>query len=211
MAADWSTIASLATAGATLVLAAATFVSVRAGNRTAKASERALLAGIRPVLVLSRMEDPVEKVGFVDNHWLKVPGGYGAAEATDECVYLAIGLRNVGNGLAVLDRWELTPHLIRGDVERPRPDTFRRLTRDLYVPAGGLGFWQGAFRDPDDPAFAAVHQAVRDRQPLTLDLLYGDHEGGQRTISRFALIPVGDDRWLASVSRHWNLDRPDPR
>jgi hypothetical protein len=46
MAADWSTIASLATAGATLVLAAATFVSVRAGNRTAKASERALLAGI---------------------------------------------------------------------------------------------------------------------------------------------------------------------
>jgi hypothetical protein len=38
----------------------------------------------------------------------------------------------------------------------------------------------------------------------------GDHEGGQRTISRFPLIPVGDDRWLASVARHWNLDRPSP-
>jgi hypothetical protein len=39
----------------------------------------------------------------------------------------------------------------------------------------------------------------------------GDHEGGQRTISRFALIPVGDDRWLASVARHWNPRPPEPR
>jgi hypothetical protein len=46
---------------------------------------------------------------------------------------------------------------------------------------------------------------------MTVDLLYGDHEGGQRMISRFALIPKGDGGWLASVSRHWNLDRADPR
>ena len=26
-----------------------------------------------------------------------------------------------------------------------------------------------------------------------------------------ALIPAGEDQWLASVSRHWNLDRADPR
>src|SRR4051812_32845470 len=164
MAADWSTIASLATAGATLVLAAATFVSVRAGNRTAR--RRPPRAARRPFRV-RRGGDRARQ-------------GQGAGPAG-------------------------------GDIERPRPDTFRRLTRDLYVSAGGLGFWQGAFRDPNDPAFAAVHKTVEDRQPMTLDLFYGDHEGGQRTISRFALIPVGDDRWLASVSRHWNLDRPDPR
>jgi hypothetical protein len=46
---------------------------------------------------------------------------------------------------------------------------------------------------------------------MTIDLLYGDHEGGQRTITRFALVPVADDSWLASASRHWNLDRPNPR
>ena len=51
-----------------------------------------------------------------------------------------------------------------------------------------------------------------------MDVLYGDHEGGQRAISRFLLRqpeemrqPDKDPPWLASVIRHWNLDRPDPR
>jgi hypothetical protein len=41
-------------------------------------------------------------------------------------------------------------------------------------------------------------------------VLYGDHEGGQRVISRFIVTPH-DERWLASVARYWNLDRKDPR
>jgi hypothetical protein len=213
---DWATISALATAGGTLVLAAATFVSVRSANRAARATERALLAGIRPVLVTSRFEDPPEKVGFVDDKWLKVEGGRGAAEASATAVYLAIALRNVGNGLAVLDRWDFYPDRITGrDAPHRDPEAFHRLTRDLYVPAGSLGFWQGAFRDEDgvgdDPDFAAAAEAVKNRQTMTIDLLYGDHEGGQRTISRFALLPRDDGTWLAAVSRHWNLDRADPR
>jgi hypothetical protein len=58
---DWPTIASLATAGGTLVLAVATFSSVRAGQRSTRIAERstgiaerALLIGMRPVLVPSR-------------------------------------------------------------------------------------------------------------------------------------------------------------
>jgi len=46
---------------------------------------------------------------------------------------------------------------------------------------------------------------------VTIDLLYGDHEGGQRMISRFALSPTPNGSWLATVGRHWNLDRPNPR
>jgi hypothetical protein len=34
---------------------------------------------------------------------------------------------------------------------------------------------------------------------MTVDLLYGDHEGGQRTITRFYLAPTEDGDWLASV------------
>src|SRR2546423_2775597 len=113
--AEASTTASLATAGGTLVLAAATFASVRSANRAARATERALLAGIRPVLVPSRLEDPPEKVGYLDDHWVKVPGGRAIAEATDEVVYLAIALRNVANGLAVLDRWDFHPERLRGN------------------------------------------------------------------------------------------------
>jgi hypothetical protein len=201
----------MATAAGTLVLAAATFAAVRSANRSAKATERALLAGIRPLLVPSRLEDPAEKVGFVDDKWLMVPGGRAAAEATDEAVYLAIALRNVGTGLAVLDRWDFYGERAVGDHARREPEAFRRLTRDIYIAAGDRGFWQGAFRDPDEPMFAAAQAAIRDRTPMTVDLLYGDHEGGQRTITRFGVLPSGDGQWIAIATRHWNLDRSDPR
>jgi len=40
--ADWVTISSLATAGGTLVLAAATYTAVHSANRSARIAERAL-------------------------------------------------------------------------------------------------------------------------------------------------------------------------
>lgn len=209
--ADWTTISALATAGGTLVLALATFASVRSANRSARAAELSLLAGLRPLLMPSRLDDPSQKVGFADDKWLHAPGGGGAAEATDEAVYLAMAVRNVGNGIAVLHGWRFYPELVRGRGEHAPLDEFVRLTRDLYVPPGDAGFWQGSFRDPASPEFAAAAAAIRAREPVTVELLYGDHEGGQRVVSRFALAPRGDDGWLASVARHWNVDRPDPR
>jgi hypothetical protein len=208
---DWSTTASLATAVGTLVLAVATFVSVRSANRAARVAERTLLAGIRPLLVPSRPEDPEQKIGFQDNVWVRVQGGQAATAVTDEAVYLVISLRNVGSGLGVLHGWRFHPRIVLGNVDAPRVEEFHRLVRDIYVPAGEMGFWQGAFRDPSDPDFAGARESLCGRQQVTVDLLYGDAEGGQRVISRFAVIPVGEDRWLATVGRHWNLDRPDPR
>jgi hypothetical protein len=209
---DWvATAASAATAAGTLVLAVATFSSVRSAQRAARATERGLLAGIRPLLVPSRMDDPEQKIGFVDDRWVHVPGGQGAAEVTDEAIYLAASLRNVGNGLAVLDRWHFIPERVAGEPSATDLEDFRRLTRDIYVPAGDTGFWQGAIRDPADPLFEITRKAIEARHPFSIDLLYGDHEGGQRTITRIALLPVRDGRWLASPSRHWYLDRPSPR
>jgi hypothetical protein len=213
---DWSTVASLATAGGTLILAVSTFAAVRSANRSARVTERSLQAGIRPVLMASRMEDPTEKVGFSDDHWVKVPGGRGVAEVTDGVVYLAIALRNVGTGLAVLDRWDIHPRRMLSDEEggsRPRdPSLYRRLTRDLYVPAGDTGFWQGALRDPAEPIYGEVQAAIEADETITIDLLYGDHEGGQRMVTRISLLPhrPGEPR-LCATSRHWNLDRDDPR
>jgi hypothetical protein len=57
IAADWATISALATAGGTLVLALATFGSVRSANRAARLAERSLRAGLRPLLMPSRLED----------------------------------------------------------------------------------------------------------------------------------------------------------
>jgi hypothetical protein len=209
---DWGTISSLATAGGTLVLAVATFVSVRSARQAARATERALLAGIRPVLLPSRFEDPAEKVGFQDEHWVKVPGGGAIADATEEAIYFAIALRNVGTGLGVLDRWDFfVPGENIGVQPHRDPESYRRLTRDLYISGGSLGFWQGTIRDPSDPAFAEARDAIAGRQMMIIDMLYGDHEGGQRTITRMAIRSLNDERWIATVARHWNLDRADPR
>ena len=84
------TLASLATAFGTLVLAVATFYSVRSANAAARSAERSLLEGIRPVLLTTRLQDPPEKVGFVDDHWVLVPGGRGSVELTDDVIYLAV-------------------------------------------------------------------------------------------------------------------------
>jgi hypothetical protein len=208
--ADWTTIAQLATAGGTLVLAVATFSSVRSANRAARVAERSLTAGLTPVLVPARSDDPPQKIQWVDEHWTRLEGGTAAVEVVDDVIYLSVPLRNVGAGLAVLQAWRPWPEAVT-ERQRPPMDEFRAQSRDIYVPVGDVGFWQGAFRDVDDPMYPQIRDAVLSRRRFQVDLCYTDHEGGQRTISRFALTPVGDDRWLPTVGRHWAIDAPDPR
>jgi len=209
---DWVSISALATAGGTLVLAAATFASVRSANRASRTAERALLAGLRPVLVPSRLQDPEQKILWADRHWTKLPGGMAGVELADDTIYLSLPLRNVGAGLAVIQGWWASPVWLDSSRAHAEPHEFRRQSRDLYVPPGDFGFWQGAFRDRGEAGFDAVEKAIVTRERFTVDLLYTDHEGGQRTISRFAMIPRdGAEGWVTSVTRHWNLDRPDPR
>jgi hypothetical protein len=210
--ADWVTISSLATAGGTLVLAGATFASVRSANRAARAAERSMLAGLRPLLMPSRLDDAPQKIGFVDR-WVMAPGGGGIADVTDEAVYLAFGVRNAGSGIAVLHGWYLYPAATNASATDRAPiEEFHMLTRDLYIAPNDVGFWQGALRDPEAPDFAAARDAIEARERLIVDVLYGDHEGGQRVVTRFSMTPrEGDDGWLVSAARHWNIDRADPR
>jgi hypothetical protein len=208
---DWVAASGIATAAATLVLALATFAAVRSGNRTARIAERSLLASLRPLLAPSRLDDPPIKVGFQDDKWFLVQGGHGAAEATDAAVYFVIAVRNVGSGIAVLHGWCFHTEMELGRTDHPALDDFRPLTRDLYVAPGEVGFWQGAFRDAGEPAFAEARAAVEEPHRVIIDVLYGDPELGQRSITRFMLNPRDDGEWIASVARHWSVDRPDPR
>jgi hypothetical protein len=208
---SWSTIANLATATGTLVLAVATFSAVRSGQRSARVAERALQLGLRPVLIPARPEDPPERVIFGDGRHWDVPGGEGVAAAEGDVVYFAIPLRNVGTGLALLHGWYV---LVGQPPLEDVPcglDRFRRLTRDLYVAPGDRGYWQGALRDPTEPIHAGAGEAVRARDtPITVYLLYGDFEGGQRSIGRYSLR-FDEEVWLATSSRFWPVDTPPPR
>jgi hypothetical protein len=216
--ADWSTIASLATAGGTLVLALATFSSVRSGQRSTRIAERstaiaerALLLGLRPVLAPSRVTDPPEAVRFGDGRVVSVSGGMAAVERDGESYYFVIPLRNVGSGLAVLQAWRLAAERPELDATHAELAEHREQTRDLYVPAGDTGFWQGAIREPDDPFREGLREAFSAGELMTVDLLYGDHEGGQLTISRFILSREQDGHWRPGVVRHWALQGADPR
>jgi hypothetical protein len=214
---DWSTIASLATAGGTLILAVATFASIRSANRSARISEqaartaeRSLMAGQRPLLVNSRLQDPQQKIQYPEGIWLKVDGGMAGIEATDEVVYLAISIRNVGSGVAVIHGWHVRAGL---QTERAHPplEDFTAQNLDIYVAPGDDGLWLSALRDRTAEVFTAVTDAFKAGEPMVINLLYGDFEGGQRVITQMTLRHVREEHWLAQATRHFNVDRPDPR
>jgi hypothetical protein len=212
--ADWATISSLATAGGTLVLAIATFGSIRSANRAARVAERSLMAQQRPLLIPSREDDLTERIRFGDGFVVEVKGHGSTLAAANGNLYLAMGLRNGGNGLGVLHGWRAEPWRRTGEEIRPDLDAFRRLTRDLYIPAGSTGFWQGAIRNASDPDYEWIRAAITRGERISIDLLYGDLEGGQRTIARFVAVSdnaEGDDRGRDEVIRYWNVDGSDPR
>jgi len=122
---DWTTVAELATAGGTLVLAGRHFGATRSANRAARTAERAFEARLRPVLVQSRREDPVEKIMWGDRHWSRVPGGQAWVEAGDDAIYLAMSVRNVGAGMAVLHGWHAVAELHIGVDGHAPLETFR--------------------------------------------------------------------------------------
>jgi hypothetical protein len=159
----------------------------------------------------SRVDDVPQQVGFVDVRWFMIAGAGAVAEVGDETIYLAVSLRNMGSGIAVLHGWCLYSDPRLGSVEAAPLEDFHRLTRDLYIASNEAGFWQGALRDPAAPEFETAGAAIVARQRLGIQILYGDHEGGQRTISMFAFTPREDGTWAASVSPHWSIDRPDSR
>jgi hypothetical protein len=209
--ADLVTISQFATAAGTLVLAGATFAAVRSANTAARTAERSLMAGLRPLLIPSRTNDPPMKVLWSDAHFIRLDGGRAYAETAGDVIYLAMGVRNAGTGMAVLHGWYPNCVAFEPDATHAELEAFRRLTIDLYIPPGEPGFWESAIRGRDNPQWSQVAGAVTERRPFTIDVLYGDQEGGQRVVSRFILMPAGEDGWYTQTGRHWNVDRPDPR
>jgi hypothetical protein len=134
-------------------------------------------------------------------------------------IYLAIPLRNVGLGIALIRGYHLeadsgervardpqgAARHRRGDLA-PAGSAFSQQQRDIYVASGNVGFWQAAVRDPSDRHYDDLRAAIATAGRVTVDLLYSDHEGGQPTITRFVLLPADGDRWRCDVTRHWSLD-----
>jgi hypothetical protein len=213
----WATLADIGTAAGTLVLAGATFIAVRASARSTRIAERALLAGQRPVLVPAGLEDPAENVQFADGRVFPVGNGQALVAQDAGVVYLAIPLLNVGAGLAVLRGYHIVGESgrqvtqdprgparhLRGDPP-PQPRAFSPQQRDLLISTRRAGFWQAALREPNTRLHEEVMQAIGTRGRVTVDVLYGDHEGSQPSITRFVLLPEADS-WRCDATRYWSL------
>jgi hypothetical protein len=215
--ADASTIASLATAGGTLVLAIATFSATRSANRSARIAERALDLNLRPVLIPAHEWDAAERVTFYDEV-VQLRGGFATIEQRGGNLYFAAQLRNVGAGIGVLTSWlvEVGPDLPSSSSTSvsqlsldppPYYPTFVPQQRSLYVPAGDVGYWQGAVREGDTERGdgEALRHAVETGDRLTLWLRYADQDGGHDTITRYNLSPDENGDWLFGIGRHWSL------
>jgi hypothetical protein len=215
----WTTLADIGTAAGTLILAASTFVAVRAAARSTRIAERALLAGQRPVLVPGEPGDEVQSVQFADGQAFPVGGGRALINKDKETVviYLAIPLCNVGPGLAVLRGYRLQGETASDVAQDPRgvaqhrrgdpsplPGTFSPQQRDLLISGSRAGFWQAALRDPLTPLYTEIALAVETGGRLTVDVLYGDHEGGQPSVTRFVLLPEAG-AWRCDATRYWSL------
>lgn len=223
---DWVTVADFATAIGTTLLAVATFAATRSANRSARSAERALLEGIRPILLPSNWSDAPQKVRYMDGSWVVVHGGRATVDVTAEFAYVVLSVRNAGNGIAVLHGWSI-PEDAR--AEHAEPADFFRLTRDIYVPTSDPGFCQVAARDTQSVHYQRIRRGLTEDDAFAVDVLYSDAEGSQRVISRFYISrgparhdesPAGDggdleladgDEYALTVSRHWNLDLPSPR
>ena len=115
----------------------------------------------------------MERIRFGDGQFLTVPGHGGRVEEHDGVIYLAIALRNGGDGLAVLHGWRARrrdagdPERRRGPGRRSAPDCreFRQQLIDLYIPSGDNGYWLGALRDRNQPGYEEVSSAPGRRRP----------------------------------------------
>ena len=117
-------------------------------------SRQMVSRGQRPLLMSSRLQDPGQKIQFLEGRSLKVAGGAATLEAADGVVYLVISVRNVGTGLAVMHGWHVE---VTGQPQQthPPPEDFTTQTRDIYVASGDIGFWQGAWGSPSCPHAAS--------------------------------------------------------
>jgi hypothetical protein len=149
---------------------------------------------------------------YGDRHWVTLKGGRAVVEVIDDIVYLAMQVRNVGSGMAVIEAWNPRPGQAKSQDDWSTIEEFRDQTRALWIAPGDVGFWQGALREPADPISAQIRKSIAEEGVVSVDLLYRDHEGGQRTVSRFSIVKtdVGkeDDLagWWPSLSNHHAFD-----
>jgi len=192
------------------VLGVATFASVRSANRAARAAEGSLLAGLRPAGAVTPPGPPRE--GLVRRPALaphrRRPRRHRGDQRGDLPGHVTAQRRHRHRYPA---RLGVLPRTAQRRCRPPRSRSLSAAHARHLCAGGGHRFLDERIPRPGVRRIRTGAQAIAARQALTIDLLYGDFEGGQCSVTRFGLLPVGEDGWLTAAGRHWNIDRPQPR
>jgi hypothetical protein len=156
-------------------------------------------------------------VQFADGQTFPVGGRHALVHKETGVIYLAIPLCNVGTGLAVLRGYRLQGETASDVTQDPRGVAQHR-RGDLAPPAAVLlaaaagpadqrkpgRFLAGALRDPATPLYKEIALAVDTGGRMTVDVMYGDHAGGQPSVTRFVMLPEAGS-WRCDATRYWSL------
>ena len=184
--ADTSTIASLATAGGTLVLAMATFSSTRSANRSAAHHRAGAQGGAAPGAV-QRSSAGSAAEGRIR---ATITGSCCATGSRpcrsprrtcisrSRCAMSPPGWPCCTAGTFGPSGWRRTPR-------RPRSRSFAGSRATCMCPPATSASGRRRYAIPAMPLYEPLREAIAARSAICVDILYGDHEGGQRTITRF--------------------------
>ena len=173
------------------------------------------------MLVTSRLEDPEQKIRWIDDHWALLEGSQGVASSwsTASVVSRHLGAQRgpgpgrdlrVGGAAGVPAQSPDCPS--RGG--RGLPARRRGTSTSL---AGDIGFWQAppSARPDRSGSTRIIRTCIEEVEPFTIEVLYGDTRGRSADDHPLRDDPQGTPgtrrKWFPAVARHWNLDRPDPR
>ena len=96
-------------------------------------------------------------------------------------------------------------------LDLPDVSTFVAQVRSLYVPAGDVGYWQGAIREgnTDRGDADALRDAIEAAERLTLYLRDSDQDGGHDMVTRSSLLPGENGDWIFGNARHRSVEVSD--
>lgn len=188
----WVAIGTLALATVTARLVAGTRSDVRAATRSAEASEAALAAGLRPLLVEVPRGQFIRARRFMDQDVEDDLADVEADVWDDRELLIEVPLRNAGAGIALVGAPQL-------EIEAG-PLTWSGVGLHTVVPPGELTRldFTGTWHDRE-ATLAGAATINADGATFTVSVPYTDVEGRQGTTTRVTVtrrVNEDDDFWI---------------
>lgn len=117
-------------------------------------------------------------------------------------VYLAVSIRNVGSGVAVLHGWHVQAGL---QTQRSHPplEEFTTQNLDIYVAPDGNGLWLSALRDPAPGLITAPQCWLFSARWLRLSDMTENNAAREVCIWTYWVRPEAEEGFKALLARHW--------